>query len=113
MAAQAFIGRRSGLLFSRNVIVQIIALAVLSALIVVRCAVRERRSRRPAPVRSVAEGAVRLMTGDVRGDGLPAVGEAALVLGAFREAAHQHAGLPEPAAALERSIWPSLPGPCT
>ncbi|MEV7389995.1 PP2C family protein-serine/threonine phosphatase [Streptomyces sp. NPDC091215] len=147
VAAQAFIGWRSGLLFSRDVIVQIIALAVLSAMIVVMCAVRERRRRQLAQVRSVAEaaqhvllwplpnrlgtlrlaclylaaedeaeiggdlyaaarteGAVRLMIGDVRGKGLPAVGEAALVLGAFREAAHQHAGLPELAVALERSI---------
>ncbi|WP_316780766.1 hypothetical protein [Streptomyces sasae] len=57
VAAQAFVGWRSGLLFSRNVIVQIIALAVLSALIVVMCAVRERRGRRLAQVRSVAEAA--------------------------------------------------------
>ncbi|MFB7109151.1 PP2C family protein-serine/threonine phosphatase [Streptomyces sp. NPDC056291] len=43
------------------------------------------------------------MIGDVRGKGLPAIGEAALPLGAFREAAHQHAALPQLAPALERS----------
>ncbi|MER6627550.1 PP2C family protein-serine/threonine phosphatase [Streptomyces sp. NPDC000987] len=48
--------------------------------------------------------AARVMIGDVRGKGLSAIGEAALLLGAFREAAHQHAALPELAAALERSI---------
>ncbi|MEW2287334.1 PP2C family protein-serine/threonine phosphatase [Streptomyces sp. NPDC047841] len=147
VAAQTFIGWRSGLLTSRGVMVQIIALSVLVTLIVVMCVVRDRRSRQLAQVRSVAEaaqrvllwplpnhlgslrlaclylaaedeaeiggdlyatahteGAVRLMIGDVRGKGLPAIGEAALVLGAFREAAHQHAGLPELAGALERSI---------
>ncbi|MGW4047335.1 PP2C family protein-serine/threonine phosphatase [Streptomyces sp. NPDC004721] len=34
----------------------------------------------------------------------PPFGEAALLLGAFREAAHQHASLPQLAAALEHSI---------
>ncbi|MFB7321760.1 PP2C family protein-serine/threonine phosphatase [Streptomyces sp. NPDC056190] len=48
--------------------------------------------------------AVRVMIGDVRGKGLPALGEAALLLGAFREAAHQHASLPDLAASLERSM---------
>ena len=50
------------------------------------------------------DSAARVMIGDVRGKGLPALGEAALLLGAFREAAHQHASLPRLAAALERSI---------
>ncbi|MFH8380247.1 PP2C family protein-serine/threonine phosphatase [Kitasatospora sp. NPDC018058] len=50
------------------------------------------------------EDGVRVMIGDVRGKGLPAVGEAAILLGAFREAAHQHTNLPALAAALEHSI---------
>ncbi|GAB2700713.1 PP2C family protein-serine/threonine phosphatase [Kitasatospora kifunensis] len=50
------------------------------------------------------QGGVRVMIGDVRGKGLPAIGEAAILLGAFREAAHQHTSLSALAAALERSI---------
>ncbi|MFB6958904.1 PP2C family protein-serine/threonine phosphatase [Streptomyces sp. NPDC056309] len=46
----------------------------------------------------------RLIIGDVRGKGLAAVGEAATLLGAFREAAHQHATLPALAGALDRSV---------
>jgi serine phosphatase RsbU (regulator of sigma subunit) len=46
----------------------------------------------------------RVMIGDVRGKGLPAIGEAALLLGAFREAAHEHASPPALAASLERSV---------
>ncbi|MDX3763498.1 PP2C family protein-serine/threonine phosphatase [Streptomyces sp. AK02-04a] len=49
-------------------------------------------------------GGVRIMIGDVRGKGLSAIGEAALLLGAFREAAHRHASLPDLAAALEQSV---------
>ncbi len=47
---------------------------------------------------------VRVMIGDVRGKGLSAIGEAALLLGAFREAAHRHTTLPALAAALEQSV---------
>ncbi|MFF4796710.1 PP2C family protein-serine/threonine phosphatase [Streptomyces sp. NPDC001276] len=122
-------------------------LAVLTALIVVICAVRERHRWQLAQVRSVAEAAQhalmwplprhlgplqltclylaaedeaeiggdlyaaartdqadRLLIGDVRGKGLPAIGEAALLLGAFREATHQHAYLLQLAAALELSV---------
>ncbi|MFF9348946.1 PP2C family protein-serine/threonine phosphatase [Streptomyces sp. NPDC014734] len=50
------------------------------------------------------EGGTRMLIGDVRGKGLAAVGEAAVLLGAFREASHQQTGLPELAAALERSV---------
>ncbi|MFS4091053.1 PP2C family protein-serine/threonine phosphatase [Streptomyces sp. AF1A] len=46
----------------------------------------------------------RILIGDVRGKGLPAVEDASALLGAFREAAHQHETLPELAAALERSV---------
>ncbi|WP_174977490.1 PP2C family protein-serine/threonine phosphatase [Streptomyces hygroscopicus] len=49
-------------------------------------------------------GRTRLIIGDVRGKGLAAVGEAATLLGAFREAAHQHATLPALARALDRSV---------
>ncbi|MFF9512191.1 PP2C family protein-serine/threonine phosphatase [Streptomyces sp. NPDC014724] len=147
VAAQAYIGRHIGVLSSRSMVVQIVALALLSALTVFFALIRERRGRELARVRSVAEaaqrvllwplpdrigplrvaslylaaedealiggdlyaatrtgGGTRVMIGDVRGKGLAAVGEAALLLGAFREAAHQHTGLPELAAALERSV---------
>ncbi|WP_330328587.1 serine/threonine-protein phosphatase [Streptomyces sp. NBC_00536] len=46
----------------------------------------------------------RLIIGDVRGKGLEAVGEAALVLGAFRAAAHQEADLPGLVAHLEAAV---------
>ncbi|MER5361516.1 PP2C family protein-serine/threonine phosphatase [Streptomyces sp. NPDC002785] len=147
VAAQAYIGLHLGVLSSRNLMVQIAALAGLSALIVSFCVVRERRSRELAQVRSVAEaaqhvllwplpdrigplriaclylaaedeaqiggdlyattrveGGTRVMIGDVRGKGLAAVGEAAVLLGAFREATYQHTSLPALAAALERSV---------
>jgi serine phosphatase RsbU (regulator of sigma subunit) len=147
VAAQALIGWRSAILSSRSVLVEMVALAVLSALVVALCLVRDRRLRELARVRSVAEaaqrvllrplpdrlgslemaclylaaedeasiggdlyaatrigGGARMMIGDVRGKGLPAVGEAALLLGAFREAAHQPASLPALAASLERSV---------
>ena len=47
---------------------------------------------------------VRVLIGDVRGKGLSAVGEAALLLGAFREAAHRHVSLPDLATALDQSV---------
>lgn len=50
----------------------------------------------------------RLIIGDVRGKGLEAVSDAALVLGAFRAAAHQEAGLPELVAYLEGAVAPDL-----
>ncbi|KMO98849.1 PP2C family protein-serine/threonine phosphatase [Streptomyces roseus] len=46
----------------------------------------------------------RLIVGDVRGKGLEAVGDAALVLGAFRAAAHQEADLPTLVAYLESAV---------
>ncbi|MEU6004838.1 PP2C family protein-serine/threonine phosphatase [Streptomyces sp. NPDC047453] len=147
MAGEAVSGWRTGTLSTRNVVVEVIAIAAITSLIVVLCAVRDRHARQMARVRSVAEAAqqvvmwplpsrlgplrlacvylaaeeeaeiggdlyaaartgsaVRVMIGDVRGKGLPALGEAALLLGAFREAAHQHASLPDLAASLERSM---------
>ncbi|MFE4647864.1 PP2C family protein-serine/threonine phosphatase [Streptomyces sp. NPDC056707] len=147
VATQAFIALHSGVLTSRNALVQIAALAILSALTVFFCLIRERHIRQLARVRSVAEttqkvllrplpdrigalriaslylaaedeaqiggdlyaatrieGGTRMMIGDVRGKGLAAIEEAALLLGAFREAAHQHTGLPTLAAALDQSV---------
>ncbi|MFD7436099.1 PP2C family protein-serine/threonine phosphatase [Streptomyces sp. NPDC059861] len=46
----------------------------------------------------------RLMIGDVRGKGLDAVGEAALVLGAFHATAHREPGLPTLAAAVDGAL---------
>ncbi|MCB5167902.1 serine/threonine-protein phosphatase [Streptomyces bambusae] len=46
----------------------------------------------------------RLIIGDVRGKGLEAVGDAALVLGAFRAAAHREADLPGLIAFLEGTV---------
>ncbi|MFE0515816.1 PP2C family protein-serine/threonine phosphatase, partial [Streptomyces sp. NPDC058964] len=50
------------------------------------------------------DNAVRVLIGDVRGKGLSAIGEAALLLGAFREGAHRHTSLPDLAATLEQSV---------
>ncbi|MER6203277.1 PP2C family protein-serine/threonine phosphatase [Streptomyces sp. NPDC001586] len=52
----------------------------------------------------------RLIIGDVRGKGLEAVGDAALVLGAFRAAAHQEAELPGLVNYLEAAVSPDLDG---
>ncbi|MFI9626137.1 PP2C family protein-serine/threonine phosphatase [Streptomyces sp. NPDC052042] len=147
VSAQVFIVQHLGRLTTRNSLVQITALAVLSVLIVFYCLLRERSGRQLAQVRSVAEaaqhvllwplpdrigplrvaslylpaedealiggdlyavtrvdGGTRLLIGDVRGKGLASIGEAAVLLGAFREAAHRHTGLPELAAALEQSV---------
>ncbi|MGW4381815.1 PP2C family protein-serine/threonine phosphatase [Kitasatospora sp. NPDC004531] len=49
------------------------------------------------------EDATRLLIGDVRGKGLDAVGDAAALIGAFRELAHQHADPARLADALETS----------
>ncbi|MFF2412705.1 PP2C family protein-serine/threonine phosphatase [Streptomyces sp. NPDC058092] len=55
-----------------------------------------------------AHAATRVVIGDVRGHGLAAIGEASLVLGAFREGAHRHATLPGLVAALEDSVSRNL-----
>ncbi|MFF0584558.1 PP2C family protein-serine/threonine phosphatase [Streptomyces sp. NPDC003781] len=53
----------------------------------------------------------RLIVGDVRGKGMAAVSDAALLLGAFRVAAHRQAGLEELVAHLDRSVcWDPEPG---
>jgi serine phosphatase RsbU (regulator of sigma subunit) len=50
-----------------------------------------------------------MIIGDVRGHGLSAVGESALLLGAFRVVADEHATLPALAVALDRSVSRYLP----
>ncbi|MEW2494865.1 hypothetical protein AB0942_15220 [Streptomyces nodosus] len=57
IAAQVFMGWYSGLLSSRGVIAQVIALAVLTSLIVLLCEVRERHRRQLTQVRTVSEAA--------------------------------------------------------
>ncbi|MFI5686880.1 PP2C family protein-serine/threonine phosphatase [Streptomyces sp. NPDC051636] len=51
---------------------------------------------------------VRLIVGDVRGKGLPAVGTAALVLGVFREAAYDEPDLLSVVGRIERSLARNL-----
>lgn len=51
---------------------------------------------------------VRLIVGDVRGKGLPAVGTAALVVGVFREAAHDEPDLLTVVDRIERSLARNL-----
>ncbi|MCC3778451.1 PP2C family protein-serine/threonine phosphatase [Streptomyces sp. UNOB3_S3] len=53
----------------------------------------------------------RLVIGDVRGKGLEAIGDAALVLGAFRAAAHRQAELPVLVADLEGALSSGLSDP--
>ncbi|MFF4762232.1 hypothetical protein [Streptomyces sp. NPDC001292] len=52
--AQGFAGWRHCLPLSRNVLVEVVALAVLSTVVVAFCVVRDRNRRQPARVRSVA-----------------------------------------------------------
>ncbi|UYQ66790.1 PP2C family protein-serine/threonine phosphatase [Streptomyces peucetius] len=53
----------------------------------------------------------RLIVGDVRGKGMTAVGDAALLLGAFRAAAHRRATLPELVTYLDGSVCWDLAEP--
>ncbi|MGW2821213.1 PP2C family protein-serine/threonine phosphatase [Streptomyces sp. NPDC001443] len=53
---------------------------------------------------------IRMIVGDVRGKGLPAVGTAALVLGVFREAAHDEPDLVAVVDRIERSLERNLDG---
>ncbi|WP_344940098.1 PP2C family protein-serine/threonine phosphatase [Sphaerisporangium flaviroseum] len=50
----------------------------------------------------------RIVIGDVRGKGLPSVSDAALLLGAFREAARRHAELPDVVLHLDESVSADL-----
>ncbi|MEU0391830.1 PP2C family protein-serine/threonine phosphatase [Streptomyces sp. NPDC006208] len=56
-------------------------------------------------------GATRFIIGDVRGKGLEAIGDAALLLGAFRAAAHRQATLPALVAHLEGTVSSDLDDP--
>ncbi|MFF0286593.1 PP2C family protein-serine/threonine phosphatase [Streptomyces sp. NPDC005262] len=55
-----------------------------------------------------AHPSTRVIIGDVRGKGMAAIGEASVVLGAFREGAHRYATLPELAVTLEESFCRNL-----
>ncbi|WP_329617752.1 PP2C family protein-serine/threonine phosphatase [Streptomyces brevispora] len=57
------------------------------------------------------DSGTRLLVGDVRGKGLTAVGDAALLLGAFRGAAHRQVGLAELATYLDGSVCWNLAEP--
>ncbi|MFE2301711.1 PP2C family protein-serine/threonine phosphatase [Streptomyces sp. NPDC059445] len=59
-------------------------------------------------VTRAVDASTRVIIGDVRGKGLAAIGEASVVLGAFREGAHRYATLPELTAALEVSVCRDL-----
>ncbi|GAA2719063.1 MULTISPECIES: PP2C family protein-serine/threonine phosphatase [Streptomyces] len=50
-------------------------------------------------------GGTRVMIGDVRGKGLTAVGDAALLLGAYRAAAHRNPPLPRLVAHLHNTVY--------
>ncbi|GGN35138.1 hypothetical protein GCM10012285_07930 [Streptomyces kronopolitis] len=149
--AQVNIGLARRALFTENLEVQIAALIVVSALVVLYTVVRDRGERRLTKSRSVAAVAqhvllrplparsgfleiasfylpaeeeaamggdlfaaartttsTRLIIGDVRGKGLPAYSNAALLLGAFRAAAHRQATLPKLAIHLDGAVrWDS------
>lgn len=53
----------------------------------------------------------RVMIGDVRGKGLTAVGDAALLLGAYRAAAHRDPPLPRLVAHLQNAVYSEAEGP--
>ncbi|MFI9566671.1 PP2C family protein-serine/threonine phosphatase [Streptomyces rishiriensis] len=57
------------------------------------------------------ERGTRIIIGDVRGKGLEAVGDAALLLGAFRGAAHRQADLPALVTFLEGTVSSDLDDP--
>ncbi|MFG3207990.1 PP2C family protein-serine/threonine phosphatase [Streptomyces sp. NPDC048192] len=151
-AALVIISVYHGGLTTTNHVAQLIALAVLSALVVFIAHVRERRARELSRVRSVAEAAqrillrppprrigplrvawlylaaedeaqiggdllavaradhpcTRVLIGDVRGHGLASIGEASVVMGAFREGAHRYDSLLELVTAVEESVCRNL-----
>ncbi|MGW7488856.1 PP2C family protein-serine/threonine phosphatase [Streptomyces sp. NPDC054786] len=59
-------------------------------------------------VARAARPRTRVIIGDVRGKGLSSIGEASVVLSAFREGAHRYASLPDLAGALEDSVCRNL-----
>jgi serine phosphatase RsbU (regulator of sigma subunit) len=154
VVSQVLIGAHDDELGTQNVQAQVIALALVSAFVVLFCYLRNRDRQELVRVRTVSEAAqrallrppprrlgplrlatsylaaqaeahiggdlygavrtslgTRLIIGDVRGKGLPAVSEAALLLGAFREAARRARTLPELAVDLEESVGFNQDGP--
>lgn len=151
VAAQVFIGVARGAIGTENLALQIGALVLVSALVVVFCLFRERRERQLTESRTVVQAvqevlfpplpersgplemaclylaaqdeatmggdlyaaartldSTRLLIADVRGKGLPAIAHAALLLGAFRAAAHRRPTLPGLARHLDGSMrWES------
>nr|WP_308309144.1 PP2C family protein-serine/threonine phosphatase [Streptomyces sp. CHD11] len=148
----AWIGARHDMAASQLIVV-LCALVTVTLAGTLASALRERRERVLAAVRSVAETAqhallkpvpetvgpfrvavrysaaaaeariggdlyslvptpygVRMIVGDVRGKGLPAVGTASLVLGVFREAAHDEPDIRDVVARIERSLARNLGG---
>ncbi|MEU1300623.1 PP2C family protein-serine/threonine phosphatase [Streptomyces shenzhenensis] len=134
-------------LTTESVLVELAALAVLCALLVVVSRLRVRRERELLRVRSVSEaaqrvvlrplprragpvslasayrsaeadtrvggdlyaaarrvGSTRLLIGDVRGKGLASISDTAIVLGAFRAAAHRKTSLPELVTYMEDAV---------
>jgi serine phosphatase RsbU (regulator of sigma subunit) len=59
-------------------------------------------------VARAAHPSTRVIIGDVRGKGLASIGEASMVLGAFREGAHRDTTLPDLTAALQVSVCRDL-----
>ncbi|MEV4438874.1 PP2C family protein-serine/threonine phosphatase [Streptomyces sp. NPDC049577] len=58
-----------------------------------------------AVARTLHGHGTRIMIGDVRGKGLSAIGDAALLLGAFRAAAHRNPPLPRLVAHLQNAVY--------
>ncbi|MFE6962185.1 PP2C family protein-serine/threonine phosphatase [Streptomyces sp. NPDC057696] len=152
VVAQLVVGVvRRGWPLTLNHEMQILSLAIVTAVIATFCYLRERRERELAQVRSVSEAAqrvvlrplprrlgplkvasvylaaeaeahiggdlfaaarvgvvTRMIIGDVRGKGLSSISDAALLLGAFREAAHHHADLSGLTRYLEGSVTRDL-----
>ncbi|MFC5782329.1 hypothetical protein ACFPWS_14835 [Streptomyces aureus] len=149
---------RHGWPLTLNHEMQILSLAIVTAVIATFCYLRERRQRELAQVRSVSEAAqrvvlrplprrlgplkvasvylaaeaeahiggdlfaaarvgevTRMIIGDVRGKGLSSISDAALLLGAFREAAHHHPPIWPDSRGIWREAspvtWPNSPRP--
>jgi serine phosphatase RsbU (regulator of sigma subunit) len=151
VAAQVLLRMVRGGLSPAESAIQVSALVLVTAFVVVYAALRKRRIRELAQVRLVSEAAqrvvlrplpqrigplriasmylaataearlggdlyatarvgdgTRLIIGDVRGKGLATIGDAAVLLCAFREAAHVHAALPGLVTHLETSVGRNL-----
>ncbi|MCQ4080368.1 serine/threonine-protein phosphatase [Streptomyces sp. RB6PN25] len=150
VAGLAMIGVERDVFYTENIQVQIASLVLISALLVVFCQVRERRTRELRRIRAVSEaahkvvmrplperlgplliasryraadaaaadtqiggdlyavartaGSTRLIIGDVKGKGIASISDTALLLGAFRAAAHRQAPLAELVVYLEGSV---------